>query len=229
MNYTSAQPRCIGIIMDGNRRWAQQNRLPAIDGHKQGYKTLKECLGWVREAGIQYIIIYAFSTENWNRSMEEVSYLMRFMRTVFAGHLSDVQRQGVRIRFIGEREKFPEDIRDYMRATEEESSTNTTCTLGIALSYGGRAEIIAAIKKLSPDDIPALTEETFAKYLWTHDIPDPDLVIRTGGVQRLSNFLPWQSVYSEFYFTDTYWPAFSKEEFTKALGKFAAAKRNFGV
>jgi len=223
------KPRCIGIIMDGNRRWARNNGLLAVEGHRRGYETLKKCLGWAREAGVTRVIVYAFSTENWRRSEKEVSYLLELMRTVLQNGLQDLQAQGMRILFIGEKSKFPEDIRSSMEAIEAESGNNTAGMLGIALSYGGRAEIVSAIKKIMPAAIAALDEIAFSNYLWTRDFPDVDLIIRTGGAKRLSNFLLWQAAYAELYFTDVLWPDFGKEEFNKALEFFAEAKRNFGT
>ena len=216
--------------MDGNRRWAKDRGLPTIEGHRQGYETLKACVSWAEEAGVENIIVYAFSTENLKRrAEEEVSYLMQLIRFAVEKQLSDMLKKGVRIRFLGQWELLPEDIQKHMRSIEDKSKNNTNLTLGIALSYGGRAEVVAAIKKLPTESLQNITEENFSNYLWTSGIPDPDLIIRTGGAKRLSNFLPWQSVYSELYFTDTYWPAFSKEEFIQALDQFAGTKRNFGA
>jgi len=225
----SSLPRCIGIIMDGNRRWARNKGLPAVEGHRHGYETLRTCLEWVQGAGITHVIVYAFSTENWKRSEEEVSYLMRFMRSVLKERFAELQQRGMRIVFIGEKDKFPEDIRNYMGTIEKESGNNTAGTLGIALSYGGRAEIVSAVKNMTPVDINALDEKTFSSYLWTRNFPDADMIIRTGGTKRLSNFLLWQAAYAELYFTDVLWPDFNKEEFEKALLFFAEAKRNFGT
>lgn len=226
----AAIPKCIGIIMDGNRRWAKKCGLPSIEGHRQGFETLKSCVSWAEEVGVENIIVYAFSTENLKRRPEEeVSYLMQLIRFAVEKQLADMQERGVRIRFLGQRESLPEDIQKHMRAIEDKSKNNTNLTLGIALSYGGRAEIVEAVKKLSVESLQNITEVNFSNYLWTNGMPDPDLIIRTGGAKRLSNFLPWQSVYSELYFTDTYWPAFSKEELMQALEQFASTKRNFGA
>lgn len=222
-------PRCIGIIMDGNRRWARREELSVIRGHEKGYEKLLECLTWIKEMGIEFLIVYAFSTENWQRATEEVGALLALMRKSLFERFTDLEKQHVRIRFIGDTSRFPKDIQEKTAEVEQVTEKYDTPVLVIALSYGGRVEIISAIKKIPSGLLPNITEESFSPYLWTNGIPDPDLIIRTGGAKRLSNFLPWQSVYSELYFTDTYWPAFSREEFMKVLEEFAFTKRNFGV
>jgi len=214
--------------MDGNRRWAQDRGLPTLEGHRRGYEKFRELMNWIRESGVRNLIIYAFSTENWGRSAGEKTYLMQLFRTGIRERMAELEREKVRVRFIGEREKFPPDIQEQMKEIEEKSSKFTEATLGIALSYGGRAEIVEAIRHMRPEELTALTEESFSQRLWTAGIPDPELIIRTGGAHRLSNFLPWQSVYAELYFTDVYWPDFDKKEFDQALQFFAASKRNFG-
>ncbi|MEK7174014.1 MAG: polyprenyl diphosphate synthase [Patescibacteria group bacterium] len=224
-----APPRCIGIIMDGNRRWARSVGLSTIQGHQKGYEKLLECLAWVKEFRIEYVIVYAFSTENWNRVAEEVVGLIGLMRKVLREWFTELESQQVRIRFVGDMSRFPKDLQESIANMEHATEKFPAPVLAIALSYGGRAEIVSALKKIPTGSLSDITEEIFAHYLWTSGIPDPDLIIRTGGSKRLSNFLPWQSVYSELYFTDTYWPALSKEEFRHALEEFASAKRNFGA
>ncbi|KKS96789.1 di-trans,poly-cis-decaprenylcistransferase [Candidatus Giovannonibacteria bacterium RIFCSPLOWO2_01_FULL_43_160] len=219
---------CIGIIMDGNRRWAKEKNLPQFAGHEAGYQKLLEVLGWAREAGARNLIVYAFSTENWNRPDEEVSYLMKLIEMVIEERVQKIAEEKVRVRFIGELDKFPERVRKSMRVLEEKTAIFKEYTLGIAVSYGGKAEIISAVKRLPQNIMQNLTEEEFSKYLWTGDFPDPELIIRTGGQKRLSNFLLWRAAYSELYFTDTYWPALSKEEFLSAIKFFAGTQRNFG-
>ena len=219
---------CIGIIMDGNRRWAKEKNLPQFAGHEAGYQKFLEVLGWAREAGARHLIVYAFSTENWNRPKEEVSYLMKLIERIIEERAQKIAEEKVRVRFIGELDKFPERVRKSMRELEEKTAIFKDYTLGIALSYGGKAEIISAIKRLPENIARNLTEEEFSKYLWTGDFPEPELVIRTGGQKRLSNFLLWKAAYSELYFTDTYWPDFSKEEFLSAINFYAGTQRNFG-
>ncbi|MCR4328214.1 MAG: polyprenyl diphosphate synthase, partial [Patescibacteria group bacterium] len=218
-------PKCIGIIMDGNRRWARKRGLPIYEGHRAGYKKLKEMLTWAKEAGVKTVIAYAFSTENWNRSKLEVGFLLKLLRNVLVDEVEDIKKEKVRVRFIGDLSRFPKDIEEGIRKLEEETMVHKENTLVLAISYGGRAEIVSAVKKIAQEktkeEIGKMTEKEFSKYLWTKDMSDPDLIVRTGGEKRLSNFLPWQSVYSEFYFTPTLWPAFLRREFDKILAEFA--------
>jgi len=225
---TSSISQCIGIIMDGNRRWAKAKGLPTFEGHRRGYEKLKEVLSWTKEAKISCLIIYGFSTENWKRSTEEVSYLLDLFRLVFTKELEFFKKENRKIVCVGERERFPEDLRKFMEKAERETSNLSGTTLVLALSYGGRSEIVSAVKKIVTAGVKDITKENFAKFLWTKDLPDPDLIIRTGGEKRLSGFLPWQSVYSELFFTDTQWPDFSKEEFDGVISEFSCRKRNFG-
>lgn len=219
---------CVGIIMDGNRRWAKKRSLPALAGHEAGYQKLIEVLAWARDAGVRYLIAYAFSTENWNRAEEEVSYLMKLIERGVRERLEQISEEKIRIRFVGDRSRFPERIQEYMRDIEARTKDFTEYNLAIALSYGGRAEIIDAMRRVPDEKIAHLTQEEFSDYLWTTGIPDPDLVIRTGGQRRLSNFLLWQAAYAELYFSDTLWPDFTQGEFKSALKFFGETKRNFG-
>ncbi len=224
-------PACVGVIMDGNRRWARARNLPTVEGHRVGYGKLKEFVGWATDAGVGTVIVYAFSTENWNRSAEEVSYLMDLFRTVVATEAKELKEKNVRLSFIGDRARFSPDLQELMRRAESDTATGTAGSLVVALSYGGRAEIVAAVRALVASGVASadITEERFAKELWTASIPDPDLVIRTGGETRLSNFLPWQSVYSELFFTGTLWPDFSEEEFKRILAEYATRERRRGA
>ncbi len=213
--------------MDGNRRFARERDIPKVEGHLLGYAKAIEVLRWCREEGVQYVTLYAFSTENWRRSPEEVSYLLELFATKLP-ELSEVQKEGGAVVFIGDVARFGEPLVGVMRSIEAKNPTHPTGTVVVALSYGGRLEIVTAINKLLADGKTEVSEEDFSKELWTADIPDPELIIRTGGEQRLSNFLPWQSVYSELFFTPTYWPEFSKEEFISILDDFAARERRQG-
>ncbi len=222
-------PQCIGIIMDGNRRWAKKQGLPAYAGHTNGYKKLKEVLSWTEAAGVRNLIVYAFSTENWNRSAEEVSYLMDIFRHALKDDLEEISGKHIQVRFFGTRERFSADMQKMMDGVEEKTKNNGGFTLGIALSYGGRAEILSAAKKMCAEKAgESATEKDFETYLWSAGMPDPDIIIRPGGEKRLSGFLTWQSVYSELFFTDTLWPDFSKEEFDSVLNEFAARERRRG-
>lgn len=222
-------PNCIGIILDGNRRWAKKRGLSTLKGHEEGYKKFKEIISWAKEVRVMHLIFYAFSTENWKRDEKEKSYLFELIKMACINDLEEIKKKGVRIRFAGQIDRFDFDIQTALRDAEKQTRESTRITVVLALSYGGRAEILQAVNALLAGGVKGLvTGEEFKKYLWTHDIPDPDLIIRTGGVMRLSNFLPWQSVYSELFFTDTLWPDFSKEEFGSILKEYAARERRYG-
>ncbi|MDB5264935.1 MAG: undecaprenyl diphosphate synthase [Parcubacteria group bacterium] len=221
-------PQAIGVIMDGNRRWAKERNLPSLEGHRAGFEKMRELMQWSRDAGIKEVTIYAFSTENWNRAPEEVAYLMELFNAGFKTLLKDIREQEVRIRFVGDRDLVEEKLRSKMEEAEKESAGGEAGTLIIAFSYGGRPEILAATNKLLQEGRKEVTEADFKKAMWSEGLLDPDLIIRTGGEHRLSNFLTWQSVYSELFFTDTKWPDFSKEEFTSILTDFASRERRLG-
>lgn len=230
---TSNIPASIGIIMDGNRRWAKGQGLPTYEGHARGYGKLKEVSEWCRDAGVHNLIVYALSTENWKRTPEEVSYLMDLFRTILHEEVKKLQGEGVQVRFLGDLARFPDDIQKLMKETHDANDPHAVYTLGVAASYGGRAEILAAVNTAIKNgnyntSSGELDEEAFSKLLWTHDLPDPDIIIRTGGERRLSGFLTWESVYSELFFTDTYWPDFSKEEFHAILDAYATRERRHG-
>lgn len=226
MNLKSS-PKCVGVIMDGNRRWAKAKNLPTFEGHRRGYEKLKEVTRWVKKAGIKYLVVYALSTENWNRAKEEVSYLLGLIRLVLTEEFESIKKDGGRIVCIGERERFSAEIQELMNKAERETSAAQGVTLVLALSYGGRAEIVRAVNEAVSKGVQ-VDEKSFDNLLWTKNIPDPDLIIRTGGEMRLSGFLPWQAVYSELFFTKTFWPDFSEEEFKLILEEFSKRKRNFG-
>ncbi len=228
MKPTAEHPLSIGIIMDGNRRWAKARELSTFEGHKQGYTKLKELINWSRDSGVGYVTVYAFSTENWNRTAEEVGYLMNLFRTVISEVTKEAKEKDIRIIFLGQRERFAPDMQEAMNDSEESTRSCTTLTLAVALSYGGRQEILDAVHRIPAEKIGSINEEEFSELLWTKDVVDPDLIIRTSGEERLSNFLPWQSVYSEFFFTKTLWPDFSKEEFLAIIEEYNARERRLG-
>ena len=224
----------IAIIMDGNGRWAQKRGLPRSAGHKKGAETLQKIAKAAADMGIKCLTVYAFSTENWKRSKDEVDYLMNLLRQYLKSELKEIQERGARIRFIGERKMLDADIVAQMEHIERETENNDKLTFCVALSYGSRAEIIAAARKaaeeitagkLKPDQ---LTEDVFSGFLYTAGMPDPDLVIRTSGEQRLSNYLLWQIAYSEFYFTPTLWPDFSAGELKSIIADFNSRERRYG-
>ena len=220
---------CMGIIMDGNRRWAHTRGLPTAKGHAEGYARLKDLLRWAREASIPHVVAYAFSTENWQRSKKEVEYLMKLFRCILQKETRALIGERVRIRFVGERSRFGNDMQTMMADMEAATSVTYGTTLHILMSYGGRAEIVAAANALLVKGATATTESGFAEMLWSHPMPDPDLIIRTGGEKRLSNFLSWQSAYSELFFSDSFWPDFSQEEFKAILNEFSARERRHGT
>jgi undecaprenyl diphosphate synthase len=229
-------PTTIGIIMDGNRRWAKEQGLSTLKGHIAGKDKLKEVVGWAKEEGVKNLLLYAFSTENWNRTEEELSSLFEIFENALDKEMRELAKQNIRIRFIGQVERFSKSVQIKMKDLEKETRNNTAITVGICLSYGGRQEIINAVNRVITSVItpvittekPGIDEEMLGRFLWTAGMPDPDIIIRTGGEKRLSNFLPWQSVYSELYFSDTYWPAFSKEEFKDILNWYSERNRRYG-
>jgi len=221
----------VALIMDGNRRWAKKKNLPAFAGHKKGYEMIENIVERAQEHGIEYLTFWAFSTENWKRSEEEVGYLMHLFRQVLKSKLvRKLIKKGGKIVFIGDLRAFPEDIQKGLFKIVEESKENIKGTVTIALNYGGREELVHAVQQIASKNIdPAdITEELISQYLYTKNQPDPDLIIRTGGAQRLSGYLPWQSIYSELYFTDTFWPDFDEKEFDKALKEYQRRERRFG-
>ncbi len=220
----------VGIIMDGNRRWARKRGLPILEGHRHGYEKFKEVVDWGKKTGVKHLIFYTFSTENWGRSKTEVKYLTNLFKNVFMEDLDDVRQKDVRILFIGQRERFSKGMQEKMNALEEETINNMKGTVTVALSYGGRAEIVDAVNNIIKERRTNLiTEKEFKNYMWSHNIPDPDIIIRTGGNMRLSNFLTWQSAYSELYFLDTYWPDFTEKEFKDILEEYCVRERRIGV
>ena len=226
MNEASSAPACVGIILDGNRRWAKKNGVSKLEGHRLGMETLKKTVRFVRDSDIKHLIVYAFSTENWSRDKDEVSYLMDLFREAIKKEMNELGKENVKVRFVGQRERFSEDLQQSMDEIEKETAENEAITLWVCLSYGGRAEIVAAANAAAKSDL--ITEELLAKNLWTAEMPDPDIIIRTGGEKRLSNFLLWQSAYSELFFTDTLCPDFNKGEFDAILAEFATRERRRG-
>ncbi|MBI2409960.1 di-trans,poly-cis-decaprenylcistransferase [Candidatus Kaiserbacteria bacterium] len=227
MDKHSGAPVCVGIIMDGNRRWAKLRGLPVFEGHNEGYKTLQKIVRHARDAGIQHLVAYAFSTENWQRTQDEVGFLLKLFRSILENETQKLIDERIRVRFIGDRARFGADLQQMMRKMEEATAGAYDSTLYLAMSYGGRAEILAAANELRKEEGPA-SEDAFAQKLWSYPMPDPDIIIRTGGEKRLSGFLPWQTVYSELFFSDTLWPDFSEQEFDAILSEFSARERRHG-
>lgn len=221
-------PTHVAMIMDGNGRWAKKRLLPRTAGHKVGLDTFVEMVDTCSDLGIPYLTVYAFSSENWNREKTEVDALMTLMETGIRRYTPEMHRKNIRLRLLGDLSRFPDKARASLLSCEEELSRNTGMTLCICLSYGGRQEILHAVNQLLKEGKPEVTAEELEKHLYSAGIPDPDLIIRTSGEYRISNFLLWQSAYAEYYFTDVLWPDFKKEELYKALEEFAGRKRRFG-
>ena len=227
-------PAHVAIIMDGNGRWAKKRGLPRKMGHVEGCKVVEQTVEDAARLGIQYLTVYAFSTENWKRSEDEVDALMQLFRYYAKRLLKIANENNVRVRFIGDTSRFAPDIIEGIRSLEETSSNNTGLTFCIAVNYGSRDEIRRGMTRMMEDCregkiLPSeVTEETISSYLDTADMPDPDLLIRTSGEERLSNFLLWQLAYSEFYFADVLWPDFNKDELVKAIEAYNGRDRRFG-
>ncbi len=220
-------PAHVGIIMDGNGRWAKKRGLPRSAGHSAGAKVFRRSVEDFRALGVKYLTYYAFSTENWKRPADEVDALMRLLQS----YLDDIRKmaqKNTRIFFAGDKSAFSDNIIDRLEEIERVSENNDGLYLCIGLNYGGRAEILRAAKRLSAGDIQNATEDDFERLLYTSPMPSADLIIRTGGEQRLSNFLIWQSAYAELYFTDVLWPDFEKKDIIAALDWFAGRQRRFG-
>lgn len=216
--------------MDGNRRWAKEHHFPLMRGHFKGYSQVEKLITHAQERHISHLTFWAFSTENWNRDKREVTYLMTLFRKVLHKDrlLKNTNRKKVKFIFFGDLSKFPDDIQKNVQELAEETQNNTAITVNIAINYGGRAEIIRAVNELLQAQQTTVDEQTFSKYLYSVDQPDPDLIIRTGGENRLSGYLPWQSVYSELYFTKTFWPDFDEQAFDEALEEYQRRQRRFG-
>jgi undecaprenyl diphosphate synthase len=227
-------PAHVAIIMDGNGRWAKARGLPRLAGHRAGVEALRKAVRAAPDLGISYLTVYAFSSENWSRPKSEVSDLMGLLKLFIRRDLAELHQNGVRVRIVGDRGGLKPDITGLLDEAEALTASNTALTLVIAFNYGGRNEIVRAARKLAQAamrgeiDVDAITSETFAASLDTTDIPDPELLIRTSGELRLSNFLLWQAAYSELVFLQCYWPDFSREHLVDALRDFAGRERRFG-
>jgi len=223
-------PTHVAIIMDGNGRWAKKRGLPRFYGHKKGVDSVRNIVRASAEFGIKYLTLYVFSSENWYRPKDEVNKLMKLLEELLRKEEPELNKNNVKVRAIGQIERLPVNVRENLNYMITKTTNNTGLVLVLALSYGARNEIIDAIKKLgkTKKDFTDLTSESFRAYLYDPEIPDPDLLIRTAGEKRISNYLLWQSAYTEFYFTDVLWPDFDKEELLKAIDDFAKRKRRFG-
>ncbi len=227
-------PQHVAIIMDGNGRWAKQRNLPRTHGHLEGVKRVEEIVRVASKMGIKVLTLYAFSTENWTRPQDEVSMLMRTLISVLNRKVRELDKADIRLRFIGRREGVPKAVLKTIDSASSMTKDNSGMTLNIAFNYGGRLEILDAIKNIASDvkdgklKIGGICEDVVSNALYTRGLPDPDLLIRTSGEQRISNFLLWQLSYAEFYFTEKFWPDFKEQEFKDAIENFQKRERRFG-
>ncbi len=228
-------PVHVAIIMDGNGRWAHARNLPRTEGHRRGADSVRTAIKTAVEAGVSYLTLFGFSSENWQRPQSEINDLMGLLRYYLRSEIADLHKEGVRFRIIGERDRLATDIVNLIEEAEELTASNTVLNLTIALSYGGRKEIVLAARKIAEAvergavRAEQIDETLFSSHLFTAEIPDPDLLIRTSGEQRISNFLLWQMAYAEFVFMDTLWPDFSKKDFEYALSEFHRRERRYGA
>jgi undecaprenyl diphosphate synthase len=230
MIQTNYPPRHIAIIMDGNGRWAKKRGLPRLAGHEAGSKNIRPVVKIFTDYGVRYLTLYAFSTENWNRPRTEVAGLLSLLSHEIDRETQAFHRENIRLVHLGRLDRMSQKLREKVRAAVELTKNNTGLTLCLAFDYGGRDEIVQAARRIASADIPGdnIDESVFARYLYSPDIPDPDLVIRTGGESRLSNFLLWQAAYSELYFTPVLWPDFGHKDVEEALSEYKRRQRRFG-
>lgn len=223
-------PQHIVLFPDGNRRWAKNNGITSLEGHMQGYKNLLMFSEWCKNKGVKTLTAFGFSTENWNRTSEEVNYLMKLLEKCLVENLNKYIEDNVRVKIIGQKERLPESLRMAIQNVEDATKNNSELFLNLAISYGGRWDILNAVKKIIEEKIPLekIDEKLFENYLSTAGMPMPDLVIRAGGEIRMSNFVLWQAAYSELYFSQKLWPDFTEQDFDEALKEFNNRARRFG-
>ena len=228
-------PNHIAIIMDGNRRWAQNKNLPGMFGHREGVQALKKITRYASDIGIKYLTVYAFSTENWNRKKDEVDFLMYLIQEAIQNEFEEMHQNNVKLNVIGFYQDLPAPLPKVLNDAMNKTKNNTGLNLQVAINYGSRSEMVHAVKEIAKKaksneiNLEDITPELISKNLLTKNIPDPDLLIRTDGEQRISNYLLWQSAYAEFYSTDALWPAFDKNELDKAIDEFNNRQRRFGI
>lgn len=220
------QPTSIGIILDGNRRWAKVRGLPTLEGHRQGLDNVKPVVLSARDKGIKHVALFMFSTENWNRTKEEVSYLLDLFETMARDKAEELLKENIAVRFVGQTERFSSTMQTLMRSIEEKNPKNPDLTVWACLSYGGRAEIVEAARAAA--QAGEVTEESLEGHMWTGGMPDVDILIRTSGEMRTSGFLTWKSVYAELFFIDKMWPEFNNDDLGAILDEYAARERRMG-
>jgi len=223
-------PQHIVLFPDGNRRWARQKSMHTLEGHKQGYNNLLDFSEWCKKRGVKVLTAFGFSTENWNRTEEEVKYLMNLLEKCLLDNLDKYQKDGVKVKVIGQRDRLPESLKKAAETVEKATAENSNLHLNLAISYGGKWDILNAVKKIVEKKIPAdkIDEKLFESYLSTESLPSPDLIIRAGGEKRMSNFVLWQAAYSELYFSPKLWPDFTEQDLDLALEEFDQRHRRFG-
>lgn len=223
-------PHHIGLILDGNRRWARERNLPTLQGHNKGYDNLRTVLDAAIERGVKYVSAFIFSTENWSRTEEEVGYLMDLALRMVVRDVKEIHKKNIRVVWIGSEERVSDKLKKAIRNAEELTKDNTAGTLGLCFNYGGQREIVEGVRQLVADGVQPedITEEKLAEYLYHPEVPPIDLLIRTSGEQRISNFMLWRAAYSELYFTDKYWPDFSVEDLDDAIAEYNQRGRRFG-
>ncbi len=223
-------PNHIVLFPDGNRRWAKEKGLMSLEGHKKGYENLLDFSNWCKDRGVKVLTAFGFSTENWNRTEEEVSYLMKLLENGLINNLGKDKKDGIRVRVIGQKERLPQSLQDAIKKVEEETKDNTNLHLNLAISYGGKWDILNAVKNIVKDGIEPdkIDEKLFEDHLSTAGLPAPDFIIRAGGEMRMSNFVLWQAAYSELYFCPKFWPDFNQQDLDVALAEFDHRTRRFG-
>jgi len=223
-------PQHIVLFPDGNRRWARAKGMHTLEGHKQGYNNLLDFSEWCKNRGVKILTAFGFSTENWNRTKEEVDYLMNLLEKCLIDNLEKYEKEGTKVRVIGQRERLPESLKKAIKIVEKATENNSNLFLNLAISYGGKWDILNAVKKIIEEKIPTdkIDEKLFESYLSTAGLPSPDLIIRAGGEKRMSNFVLWQAAYSELYFSPKLWPDFTEQDLDLALEEFDQRSRRFG-
>lgn len=223
-------PNHIVLFPDGNRRWAREKGIHTLEGYQKGYENLLDFSGWCKNRGVKVLTAFGFSTENWNRSTEEVDYLMKLLEKCLRENLDSYNKNNTCVRVIGQRERLPASLQESIKITEEATKNNSNLFLNLAISYGGKWDILNAVKKIAEQGIASdkIDEQLFENYLSTAGLPNPDLIIRAGGEMRLSNFVLWQAAYAELYFCPKYWPDFTEQDLDEALAEFERRFRRFG-
>ena len=223
-------PNHIVLFPDGNRRWAKQKGIASLEGHMQGYKNLLDFSEWCKNRGVKTLTAFGFSTENWNRTKQEVDYLMNLLEKCLLDNVEKYNKEGVRVRVIGQRERLPKSLQEAIETTEKATENNSKLFLNLAISYGGKWDILQAVKNIIKEGIDPdkIDEKVFEDHLSTAGLPAPDLIIRAGGEKRMSNFVLWQAAYSELYFSPKLWPEFSEQDLDEALAEFDRRARRFG-